>query len=213
MSANEPTPAPTPAWHVAGTYYEACSCDAICPCRRRGGLKLTTGSTYGICDFALSWRILDGAWGATPLAERSVVLAGSYSDAEAGKPWRVCLYIDDSATEDQHGALAEIFLGRAGGTALANYARAIGEVYAVRKARIALEHAPRRWFMSADDYVVVRGGTPVRSELAITCGIPGHDQAGDELQTEVMKVADGALSWEVQGRCGFASNFDYRSDR
>jgi hypothetical protein len=213
MSADErPGPQTTP-WHVAGTYYEACNCDAICPCRRRGGLKLTTGSTYGICDFALSWRILDGAWGATPLAERSVVLAGSYSDAEAGKPWRVSLYIDDSATGAQHDALAEIFLGRAGGTALANYARAIGEVYAIRKARISLDHAPRRWFIGADDYVVVRGGAPVHSDLAITCGIPGHDQPGEELRPDVMRVADGALSWEVHGRCGYASRFDYRSDR
>ena len=42
-------------WRVAGSYFEACNCEAICPCRRQGGQKLTTGSTYGVCDFALSW--------------------------------------------------------------------------------------------------------------------------------------------------------------
>ena len=47
-------------WRVAGTYLEACNCEAICPCRRQGGQKLTTGSTYGVCDFALSWRIVEG---------------------------------------------------------------------------------------------------------------------------------------------------------
>ena len=148
-----------------------------------------------------------------PLSGRSVVLAGSYSDQEVGKPWRVCLYIDDDATDEHYGALTDIFLGRAGGTALGNYAAAIGEVYAVRRARISLEHAPGRWFMRAGDFVVVRGGMPVPSALAVSCGIPGHDHPGDELQTEVMRVEDGALRWEVHGRCGFATDFDYRSDR
>ena len=78
--------------------------------------------------------------------------------------------------------LGEIFLGQAGGTTLRNYAAAIGEVYAVRRAGISLEHAPRRWFMRAGDYVLVRGGEPVRSALAVSCGIPGHDHPGDELK-------------------------------
>ena len=199
-------------WRVAGTYFEACNCEAICPCRRQGGQKLTTGSTYGVCDFALSWRIVEGERGLVPLSGLSVVVAGSYSDQEPGKPWRVCLYIDEAATDDQHTALTEIFLGQAGGTALRNYAAAIREVHAVRRARISLEHAPRRWFMRAGDYVIVRGGAPVPSDLAVSCGIPGHDHPGDELQTEVMRVEDGALHWEVHGRCGFASDFDYRSD-
>jgi hypothetical protein len=200
-------------WRVSGTYFEACNCDAICPCRWQGGRRpTTTGSTYGNCDFALSWRILDGERGAVPLSGLSVVMAGSYSDHEAGRPWRVCLYIDEAASEAQHAALTAIFLGRAGGTAFRNYAARIGEVYAVRRARIWLEHAPRRWFIRADNYVVVRGGTPVPSELAVSCGIPGHDYPGGELQTEVMWVDDDALQWEVRGRCGFATDFDYRSD-
>jgi hypothetical protein len=200
-------------WRLSGTYFEACSCDAICPCRRQGGRKpTTTGSTYGNCDFALSWRILDGERGVVPLSGLSVVMVGSYFDNEIGRPWRICLYIDEAATEAQHAALTAIFLGRAGGTALRNYAVRIGEVYAVRRARIWLEHAPRRWFIRADNYVVVRGGKPVPSDLAVSCGIPGHDHPGDELQTEVMWVNDDALHWEVRGRCGFATDFDYQSD-
>ena len=124
-------------WRLSGTYFEACSCDAICPCRRQGGRKpTTTGSTYGNCDFALSWRILDGERGAVSLSGLSVVMVGSYFDNEIGKPWRVCLYIDEAATEAQHLALTAIFLGRAGGTSLRNYAARIGEVYAVKRARI-----------------------------------------------------------------------------
>jgi hypothetical protein len=98
-------------WRVAGTYFEARNCEAICPCRRQGGLKLTTGSTYGICDFALSWRIVEGEHGDFTLSGLSVVLAGTYSDHDAGMPWRVCLYLDEAGTDDQHAALTSVFLG------------------------------------------------------------------------------------------------------
>ena len=200
-------------WHVAGTYFEACNCDAICPCRRQGGQKLTTGSTYGICSFALSWKIVSGASGDTSLSGLSAVLAGSYRDDEEGKPWRVWLYLDDRATPAQQQAMADILTGRAGGTAFKNDAAVIGEVYGVKPARIELDHEPGRRRIRAGEFVVVRGAAPVVSPLgAVSCGIPGHDHPGEEVRTELMRVADPPLGWDVVGRCGFATDFDYASD-
>lgn len=199
-------------WRISGSYFEACNCDAICPCRRQGGRKLTTGSTYGVCDFALSWGITNGRSGTLDLAGLSVVLAGSYRDDEPGKPWRVHLYVDERATEAQQAILTGIFLGRLGGTPSRNFAAAIGDVYGVRAAKIELEHRPRRWFMRADDFVTVKATAVVPSELPVSCGIPGHEHPGEELRAELMRVDDQPLRWEVHGRCGFASNFAYASD-
>ena len=201
-----------PDWRVAGSYFEACNCDAICPCRRQGGLKLTTGSTYGVCDFALSWHVERGHAGALDLSGFDVVLAGSYRDDEAGKPWRVCLYADERASLAQREALAEIFLGRRGGTAFANYAKAIKEVYAIRAAAIAFDHRPARWFMRAGNHVEVKATRAVEGQNAVTCGIPGHDRPGVEVVADVMRVDDGALRFEVHGRCGFATDFDYAAN-
>ena len=86
-------------------------------------------------------------------------MAGSYRDDEDGRPWRVCLYIDERATSEQHTALAEIFSGRAGGTTLRNYASVIGEVYAVRRAHIELDHRRHHWSMRAEQ---LRGGAAAR---------------------------------------------------
>ena len=199
-------------WHVSGSYFEACNCDAICPCRRQGGQKLTTGSTYGTCDFALSWRILKGHSDALDLAGFDVVLAGSYSDAEPGKPWRVAAYVDERANEAQQAALAAIFTGRVEGTSRSNFAKSIAEVYVVRPARIELDHRPRRWFFKAGDWVEVRYGRGIAQALPVTCGIPGHDQPGTEVVAGVMRVNEGPLAFEVHGRCAFVANFDYRSD-
>jgi hypothetical protein len=76
------------------------------------------------------------------LADLSVVLARSYNDDEPGAPWRVILYVDARGRPEQQQALTDIFLGRAGGTTLRNFSRAIGEVYAVRPSQIVLDHAP-----------------------------------------------------------------------
>src|SRR5262245_12445093 len=97
-------------WRVAGTYFEACNCDAICPCRWQDGMKVATGATYGVCDFALSWRILQGSCGPVNLSGLSVVMAGSYRDDELAKPWRVILYVDERSSNEQAASLADIFL-------------------------------------------------------------------------------------------------------
>ena len=49
-------------WSVAGSYYESCNCEAVCPCRRLNG-RPGGNSTYGICQFLLSWDILRGKAG------------------------------------------------------------------------------------------------------------------------------------------------------
>jgi hypothetical protein len=198
------------AWHVSGSYFEVCSCEAVCPCRRQAG---TPGgrSTYGECDFGLSWHIRQGHADTVDLSGLSVVLAGAYSDDE-GKIWRVALYVDERADPQQRDALTSIFLGRAGGTTLRNFAKAIGEVYAVRTARIQLDHTPNRESMRAGDFVVARTDRPVVTGAPVPCGIPGHDRPGQEIVAQTFRVSDAPLQWDVTGRCGFASSFDYRSD-
>lgn len=198
-------------WRVSGSYFEACNCEAICPCRRVGG-RPGGRSTYGICDFVLSWWILEGRAGETDLAGLKTVLAGSYNDDEPGSPWRVTLYVDDRADAGQRDALSDIFLGRLGGTPFNNFANAIGEVHAVRAARIELDHTPNKQKIEAGGYITVLASEPVLSGDAVSCGIPGHDRPGQELRMSAFRADDAPLQWDVRGRCGFASDFDYRPD-
>jgi hypothetical protein len=72
-------------------------------------------------------------------------MAPLFGPGQPSAPWDVVLYVDAGAGDEQLAALADIFLGRASGTVARLYGPAIGEVYAVRPARITLEHtAPRR---------------------------------------------------------------------
>lgn len=198
-------------WQLTGSYYEVCNCDAVCPCRRHGSRK-GGNSTYDSCDFALSWHIQSGRAGAVSLSGMNVVLAGSYRDDEPGSPWRVILYVDEQASPAQREALTDIFLGRAGGTTLRNFARGIGEVYAVRSAKITLDHTPSQQRMDVAGAVSVSTDRPVVTEEPVSCGIPGHDRPGQEIFAATFKVSDDPLVWEVSGRCGFATDFDYSAD-
>lgn len=197
-------------WNVSGTYYEVCNCEAVCPCRRHG--EQNGGrSTYGFCDFALSWQITEGQASDLDLSGLSVVLIGSYDDDEPGSPWRVIIYVDEKANEQQQQALADIFLGRAGGETRRNFAAVIGDVIAIRSAKIALEHSPNQERMEVKGFVSAATARADATDLPVSCGIPGHDRPGQEIVADHFRVDDESLTWEVFGRCGFATDFVYRS--
>jgi hypothetical protein len=198
------------SWFVKGSYFEACNCEAICPCRRVGEGQ-GGRSTYGHCDFALSWFVEEGRFGDLDLAGFNVVLAGTYNDDEPRAPWRVALYVDERASAAQQKALGDIFLGRVGGTPLRNFAAAIREVYAVKPARIQLEHEHGKQRIHVSESVEVAARDQVSSGERITCGIPGHDQPGIEWTAD-MRVDEGRLQFDETARAAFASDYDYRSD-
>jgi hypothetical protein len=196
-------------WRVRGSYFECCNCDAICPCRSVHG-QPGGPSTYGVCYGTLSWHVHDGHAGQLDLSDLKVVLSLRYhDDVRPSTRWEVVLYVDDRADDAQHQALADIFLGRAGGTVADQYAPAIGEVHAVRRAQITVEHvAPRKRINVA---VISEGAASEPDD--VQCGIPGFDHPGTELYGQELVSTDEALRWEIRGggRASFATDFDYRS--
>jgi hypothetical protein len=196
-------------WSVAGSYYEVCNCEAICPCRRSRG-EMGGRPSYDVCDFALSWWIKQGHAGVIDLAGMKVVLAGRW-ETTPGNPWHVSLYIDDRATAAQKDALTAVFLGRVGGRPQKGYASNIVEVHAVKTANIELDHTPVRERIEIHPYLTVRTREAVPHDFTVTCGIPGHDHSGQEIRAEIFRYEDAPYDWEFRGRCGFASDFAYAS--
>jgi hypothetical protein len=198
-------------WRIAGTYLEACNCDPICPCRRIAGVP-GGRSTHGLCLGVLSWHIASGQADGVGLAGLDVVLACRYSDDEPGSPWDYALYLDERTDQPQHDALAQIYTGRAGGSALLHFPWAWkpSRLLGIRRAAITLEHG-RRGSIRADDIVHVRTAGPVEDQPIVTCVIPGHHRTGEEVATDELRVAN-ELDFEFAGVCGFRSDFDYSSD-
>jgi hypothetical protein len=200
-------------WQVRGSYFEACNCEAICPCRSVGG-RPGGPSSFGECFGGLSWHVHEGHADSVDLSDLQVVLILRYFDqVQPSTPWDVVLYVDQRANDGQQAALADIFLGRAGGTVADLYGPAIGEVQAVRPARISLEHVAARKRIGVVGYLTVEAEGEASEPGDVQCGIPGFDHPGTEFHGQALLSTDPALRFEVRGRrhAAFSTDFDYRS--
>jgi len=211
MTATEPKYAAD--WRVRGSYFEACNCETICPCRSVGG-RPGGPSSFGECFGALSWHVHEGHAAGLDLSGLQVVMSIRYLDrVQPSTPWDVVLYVDHAADDAQRAVIADIFLGRAGGTVANLYGPAIGEIHAVRPAQISLEHVSPRKRIGVVGYLTVEAEGDASEPGDVRCGIPGFDHPGTELHGEGLRSTDPALRWEVRGRrhAAFATDFDYRS--
>jgi hypothetical protein len=200
-------------WRVRGSYFEACNCDAICPCRSVHGAP-GGPSTYGVCFGSLSWHIHEGRAGSIDLSDLMVVISLRYYDrAKPSTPWEVICYIDNRSDDNQFRALADIFLGRAGGTVSELYGRAIGEVHSEVRARISVEHIEPRKRIDVVGYLSVESEGNASDEGDVACGIPGYAHPGTELYGDVLRSDDGPFTWSIVGKrnASFATDFDYAS--
>ena len=201
-------------WRVRGSYFESCNCDAICPCRSVHG-EPGGPSTYGECYGTLSWHVHEGHAGGIDLSDLLVVISLRYFDnVQPSTRWEVICYVDDRADDAQLAALADIFLGRAGGTVAQLYGSAIGEVHAVKRARISVEHVKARKRVDVVGYLNVEAEDEASERGDVRCGIPGFAHPGTEYFGSVLRSDDEPLRWAIVGKrnAAFVTDFDYRAD-
>jgi hypothetical protein len=194
-------------WKLAGSYYETCNCQAVCPCRRLNG-NPGRRSTFQRCQFLLSWKIESGFADEVDLKGQLVAMAGFYDNAVPKAPWTIVLYIDERAHTAAFDALSSIFLGKSGGTV--PFTANIADVLAVRRAELRLDHSEDHQRIWIRDFASATVEKRADVEGTVTCGIPGHEHPGVESVAR-SSVNDGQLNWAYEGRCGFATDFDYRS--
>ena len=201
------------SWHISGSYLEACNCEAICPCRRIGGVQ-GGRSTYGECLGALSWIVEEGRADDVDLADMRAVLVSRYHDDEPGSPWTFALFVDARGDEHQRRAIADILTGRVGGTPYKQFPWVFKDsrLLGVGALEIDIDHTPGRGWFRAGSKVEVRVREPVADLETVTCIIPGHHRQGRELITDSIDVDAGELAFSVSGRCAYESTFDYSSD-
>jgi hypothetical protein len=197
-------------WRIRGDYFESCNCEAICPCRRIDGVA-GGRSTHDECLGVLTWLIADGTCGDVRLDGLKVALPTRYHDDEPGSPWSFVVYLDARADREQREALETIYTGRAGGDALTHFPWAWkgSNLLTVQPVGIDVSHEPRRQWLRIRDRVTVRIHDVWGGGQKVSCVIPGHDQRGEELIADELRVDDDALGFEYHGNCGYAAPFHY----
>jgi hypothetical protein len=81
----------------------------------------------------------------------------------------------------------------------------------VRPVAIEVDHTPGRGWFRAGSHVTVSIRGPVADQEPVTCVIPGHDRSGGEVIADLLSVEEGALEFELRGKCGYEATFAYSS--
>jgi hypothetical protein len=118
------------AWRLQGTYFETCSCDFICPCTA----NLAHGATYDRCRVLLVFNVTDGEIEGIDVSGLKVAVFGDTPKVMTDGNWRLGVFLDSAASEDQAGKLLGVFGGQMGGP-MAGLVPLVGEM-------LGVEHAP-----------------------------------------------------------------------
>ena len=111
------------AWHLEGTYIENCNCDIVCPCAASG---FAAPADNERCNAVFVWHIDSGEADGTDLSALSVVVVLDAPRETAKGNWRVGVFMDERASEEQAEKLGGIFSGQMGGP-MANVVPLISE--------------------------------------------------------------------------------------
>jgi hypothetical protein len=100
------------SWRMDGTYFESCSCDAVCPCTWSG---LTAKATNDRCLALLAYHVGAGEIDGVDVSGLSFALFLDTPPVMAEGNWRVGVFLDAAAGDEQAAKLGEVLSGQAGG--------------------------------------------------------------------------------------------------
>ncbi len=193
------------AYRIEGDYFEACTCEASCPC------IMLSPATEDTCDLVLAWQVGRGAKDGVDLAGLSAVMAVRSPKLMTDGAWKVALYLDDRAQPTQRQALHDIFTGRSGGH-IANVAGLFGECkvndahidFAARNGTRTLRVGDQL-DVEVEELVGMSGsGAPViENALLGAVTQPLHQARSKHLRYE------GDFNFSTAGRNSFTANFLY----
>src|SRR5438552_14797816 len=117
------------AWNLKGSYFETCSCDLMCPCN----MSFDHGATYDYCRVTLVFNIREGNIEGTDVGGLKVAAIVDSPKVMTDGNWRLGLFVDASATDEQAELLTAVMAGQKGGPMEA-IVPLVGEILGVERA-------------------------------------------------------------------------------
>jgi hypothetical protein len=99
------------AWNLAGSYFETCSCDVVCPCTA----SLALEATRDRCNVTLVFNVKSGEVEGTDVSGLTVAAVCDTPKVMSEGNWRLGVVIDAAASEEQAEKLGAVFSGSLGG--------------------------------------------------------------------------------------------------
>ena len=137
------------AWQLEGTYFENCSCDMVCPCTTSG---LTMPADYDRCRLVLAFHVDSGDIEGIDVSGLNVAVLADTPQLMSDGNWRVGLFMDEAASQEQAEALGAVFGGQKGGP-MEIVAPLVGENLGMEVAPIEYADDGRRHRLKIGDLV------------------------------------------------------------
>ena len=154
-------------WSFEGTYFENCSCDTICPCTHSG---FTAPADNDRCKALLAFHIDSGNVDGVDVSNLGFAMLLDTPPVMADGNWRVGLFLDGSASQEQADKMGAVLSGGMGGPP-AMLAPLFGEMMGVQSASFDYaDEGPRHRVkigdavdLEVEDYAAPGGpGAPVQ---------------------------------------------------
>jgi len=193
------------SWNLTGSYVETCSCELMCPCN----LSLDHGATYDFCRVTLVFDVREGQVEGTDIAGLTVALIADTPKVMTEGNWRLGVFVDDRASDEQFDKLVKVFTGQLGGP-MGALAPLVGEVVGVERAAIevrddGLRHSVR--VADAIDFEIedivpfgVESGQPVRFNGMF------HPVGSDLTMAEAKRSRINAFGITYEGKTGLSTS-------
>jgi hypothetical protein len=193
------------AWKLDGTYFETCSCDVVCPC----AASLALGADYDRCRVTLVFNVENGEVEGTDVSGLCVAAVADTPKVMTDGNWRLGVFIDAAASDEQADKLGAVFSGQLGGP-MAGLVPLIGENLGVERAAIEVREEGLRHSVTIGDAVdfeiedVVSFGVESGEPARLT-GI--FHPAGSELTiAKATRSRINAFGIEFEGRSAFSNS-------
>lgn len=196
-------------YDLKGTLLESCSCGVLCPC------WIGEDPDGGACDAIIAYHFDEGVVNGVDVGGLSLVnVAKIPGNVLTPGSWRVVVFVDEQATDEQMDALLAAYTGKLGGP-LADLAGLVGEVLDVRRARIRHELRGGSGTIAVDDvvfsemapYVGPSGKTTTLQETVFST-VPGSPAYVSKASKTRVDLAEHGMQWEFEERNAIQS--DYR---
>ena len=193
------------SWKLEGTYFETCSCEVVCPCTA----SLALGADYDRCRVTLVFNVTSGEVEGTDVSGLKVAAIADTPKVMSDGNWRLGVFLDSAASDEQAEKLGAVFGGQLGGPMEA-LGPLVGENLGVERASIEVHEEGLRHSVKIGDAIdfeiedVVSFGVE-SGEPARLSGI--FHPAGSELTiSKATRSKIDAFGIEYEGKSGFSSS-------
>ena len=193
------------SWKLKGSYFETCSCDVVCPCTASFAL----GATNDRCNATLVFHIKDGEVESVDVSGLTVVAIADTPKVMSEGNWRMGVFIDAAASDEQAEKLGGVFSGALGGPMEA-LGPLIAENLGVERATIEIREDGLRHSVRIGDAVdfEVEDVVPFGAESGEPAQLTGiFHPAGSELTVaRAMRSKIDAFGISYEGKSAFSKS-------